>query len=130
MFRTDYIFKWKISLEKHFQKELFKCMEKDGFICYHIPDSTYEYRLLDGIIIDTKWVTHYLELKIIDTYTFNISRFEPSQIAFMNELLKRWTDAYIAVYSLKNKEYVILTYRELLTMFNERWGAKLFTTKK
>jgi hypothetical protein len=129
MVRWDYPIKgnykkWKI--EWWFQKELFSFLEKDGYICYHIPDTTYEYRLLDGICVSPTWDIFFLELKKIELYTFNMSQFEWSQIAFMQALQKRWVESYIGVYSQKTNEYIILTYSSLCEMINDKWWVKLF----
>lgn len=116
----------KGNIEKWFQKELFKCMEKDGYICYHIPDNTYGYRLLDGICVSPNGEVFFLELKKIDLYTFNVSAFEDSQVAFMDELIARWNTPYIGIFSQATNTYIITTWQDVLQQKNEKGGIKLF----
>lgn len=133
MVRSDYSLVGnykKNNIEKWFQKELFSYMKKDGYICYHIPDNTYWYRLLDGICVDPKWNIFFLELKKINTYTFNFAQFEWSQIAFMEELLKRWVESYVAIFSVKMNSYIVSTYSELVKQKNDLQWVKLFTPIK
>lgn len=116
----------KGNIEKWFQKELFKFMEKDGYICYHIPDNTYGYRLLDGICVSPSGIVFFLELKKIDLYTFNVSQFEDSQVAFMDELIARWNTPYIGIFSQATNTYIITTWQDVLQQKNEKGGIKLF----
>lgn len=116
----------KGNIEKWFQKELFKFMEKDGYICYHIPDNTYGYRLLDGICVSPSGIVFFLELKKIDLYTFNVSAFEDSQVAFMDELIARWNTPYIGIFSQATNTYIITTWQDVLQQKNTKGGIKLF----
>lgn len=116
----------KGNIEKWFQKELFKFMEKDWYICYHIPDNTYGYRLLDGICVDPNGTIFFLELKKVDWYTFNVSQFEDSQVAFMDELIARWNTPYIGIFSQATNTYIITTWQDVLQQKNEKGGIKLF----
>lgn len=116
----------KGSIEKWFQKELFSFMEKDGYICYHIPDNTYWYRLLDGICVSPTGEIFFLELKKIELYTFNVSAFEDSQVAFMNELIARGNTPYIGIFSIATNTYIITTWQDVLNKVNEKGGIKFF----
>lgn len=113
-----------------FQKELFSHLKKDGFICYHIEDTSYWYRFLDGICVTPEGFMFALELKIIDKYTFNISQFEDSQIALMDEMIKRGCTPYVGIFSIWNNEYRVLTYQEIIEQQNDKWGIKLFNKIK
>jgi len=129
MVKSDYPIKGnykKGKIEAWFQKELFSFMEKDGYICYHIPDNTYWYRLLDGICISPDGLVFFLELKKIELYTFNVSAFEDSQVAFMNELIARGNTPYIGIFSLATKTYIITTWQDVLNKVNEKGGIKFF----
>lgn len=117
----------KGSIEKWFQKELFSFMEKDGYICYHIPDNTYWYRLLDGICVSPTGEIFFLELKKIELYTFNVSAFEDSQVAFMNELIARGNTPYIGIFSIATNTYIITTWQDVLNKVNEKGGIKFFS---
>ena len=101
-------------------------MEKDGYICYHIPDNTYGYRLLDGICVSPTGEIFFLELKKIELYTFNVSAFEDSQIAFMNELIARGNTPYIGIFSIATNTYIITTWQDVLKNRNEKGGIKFF----
>ena len=63
--------------------------------------------------------------------SFNISKFEESQVVLMLELDKRNKDlCRVWIYSVKNNEYVILRFSEIRNNKNEKWWIKLFWKNK
>ena len=128
---NSYVLRGKYTWSKKeaaFQKELFKHMEKDWFFCYHIEDTSYGFRFLDGLCA-TPWPQWYifgLELKIIDKYTFNVSQFEDSQIALFEDFQWRGIISYIGIFSMEVNKYIVLTYEDILARQNEKGGIKLF----
>jgi len=129
--RTDYPIKgnyksWKV--EKEFMSDIFKLMRADGYYCYHIPDATLSYRLLDGFIIDPKDGKQFLlEFKKTDGYTFNISQFEPSQIALMNTMDRINSPYGVVIFSRKTNTYVLTTLPYIMEHKNEEWWIKFFS---
>jgi len=125
---THYTLKWgykKFKIESWFQSELFRLMRKDGFICFH-PESKYGFCLLDGVIIAPSGKIFLMELKVIDAYTFNMSQFEDSQVALMNELTKRGSPHCVAIYSKKLNQYKVVQYSELVEQQNEKGWVLIF----
>ena len=100
-------------------------MRNDGFICFH-PESKYGFCLLDWVIIDPNGLIFLMELKVIDAYTFNMSQFEPSQVALMNELTKRNAPHCVAIYSKKLNQYKIVYYKDLVEQQNDKWWVLIF----
>lgn len=118
--------KWHI--EKDFQKDIFTHLRKLGWIAYHVPDVWLGTKFLDGILISPIGDTVYLEFKKTDGYTFNLSQFEPSQIALLTKLESRPNaEVYIPIYSKKTQTYVVHTFTELKAMSNEVGGCKVFS---
>lgn len=125
--RKTHLYK-KGHIEKDFQRDFFDQLEKLNWICYHVPDIGMSDKFLDGILVDPEWRVIFIEFKQILADTFNVSKFEDSQVILLGKLARRpLSEAYVAVYSQKHKDYAITTFRELATQKNDKWGVKLFT---
>jgi len=69
----------------------------------------------------------FIEFKAIPWKTFNISRFEPSQIILLKELEERNKElAKIFIYSKSANDYVDIYFSDIWDNKNEKWGVKLF----
>lgn len=117
--------KWHI--EKDFQSDIFSALRKKNWICYKIADIGLGTKFLDGICISPEWHTVFLEFKKIELYTFNLSQFEPSQVALLTKL---WTrpnvEVYVPIFSKGKWEYKVFTFAELKELANDKWGCKIF----
>lgn len=129
MIRNDYPIKWnykKWNIEKGFMAEISKFLRADGYFCYHVPDATVSYRLLDLVCISPKWDIILVEFKKINLYTFNMSQFEPSQIGLLNFMERVHAKHAIVIYSQETNTYVVTSYSDIRQGINEKNGIKLF----
>ena len=117
--------KWHI--EKGFQAEIFSYLRNREYFCFHVPDTTISYRLLDAYIIDPEWNQFLIEFKKTDWYTFSMNQFEWSQIELLDLMEKRWALSYIMIYSQKTNTYWCGKYSYLKSNANSKWWIKLFT---
>lgn len=120
--------KWHI--EKDFEADIFSHLRSIWYFCKHIPDIGFNTKLLDGIIVDLEWKTFYIEFKITNWCTFNMSQFEESQINFLEMLMKRAGEAWVMIFSVKTNTYWIGTYEHLKSQSNSAWWIKLFLWTK
>lgn len=129
MIRSDYPIKGnykKGNIEKGFMAEVSKFLRADWYFCYHVPDATVSYRLLDLVCISPKWDIILVEFKKINLYTFNMSQFEPSQIGLLNFMERVWAPHAIAIYSQATNSYVVTSYWYIRKNINDKNGIKLF----
>ncbi len=124
--------KWnykKGHIEKWFEAEVFKYLRVRDYHCYHIQDIGLGTRFLDWIIIKPNGEVFFIEFKKTDGYSYNISQFEPSQIYLLELMAKRWTEAYIMIYSQKTNTHVVTTYSYIKANINDKGWIKLFSIK-
>jgi len=118
--------KWRI--EKDFQKEIVKNLEKEWYITFHPTDIGYLDKFLDLHFISPVWDIWWIEFKKIEKDSFNVKDFEDSQIFLLPKLEK--IDSSIAkvfIYSVKHNDYKIFNFSELWLNKNDKWGVKIFT---
>lgn len=114
-------------IEKDFQGEVFTSLRKLWWYCFHVPDVGYSTKLLDGIIVTTQGNIFLIEFKKTDGYTFNMQKFEPSQIFFLEYCMNVGAEAYVMVYSQKTQTYWVGDYKFLKENQNDVGGVKIFT---
>ena len=117
--------KWGI--EKDFQRDIFKSLNKLWWITYHPADVWLNTKFLDWITVTPLGETVFIEFKKIQWYTFNFSQFEPTQIKLFSQFLSRpKVEAYIMIFSIATWQYKVCTYKELLEVRDEKDWCKLF----
>ena len=116
---------WKI--EKMFEAEIMKKLRAEWFITFHPQDVWLAGKFLDCHIVSPEWNLHWIEFKKIQWATFNISKFEQSQIFLLRELDKRNPDvARVYIYSVKARDYKVFTFTELWEAKNSKGWIKIF----
>jgi len=119
---TKYVLKWNYTLEKQFQTDYLKALRNDWYVTYRIQDVGLWYRFLDSFAIDPWGVTTFIEFKIIDNQTFNVSHFEMSQIKLLHDLdLRNMDTATVAIWSKKFNTYRLLNFSEIWNWKNDKW---------
>lgn len=122
--------KWgypKWSPENWFQKEVMEYLRMRGWFVYHIEDTSWQSRLLDVYAVTPDGVELFMELKVTDWFTFNLSRFETDQVKFLLLREKYNLPAYVMIFSKRTNTHVLTTYRELVSAANDKNGVKLFS---
>lgn len=113
--------------EKWFESEIFRNLRKLWYICYHPQDVGLAYKFLDWIIVSPEWDIGFIEFKKVEWSSYNISKFEESQIILLKELDRRNPDiARVFIYSVVHNDYKIFTFTELWKMKNSNGGIKIF----
>lgn len=120
--------KWNYRLEKEFQWALNKELKARWDFVYKFPDTWYAQKPYDMIFIDCQdWITRHCELKIIKWATININKLEPQQHFYLNFISNIKEDiALVIVWSQKYCDYKVLTYREFMSMKDEKGSVKLW----
>lgn len=122
--------KWnypKWSPENWFQKEIMGELKDRWWFVYHIEDTSWQSRLLDIYAITPDGKELWMELKVIDIFTFNLSRFETDQVKFMLRREKFNLPTYVMIFSKRTNTYVLTTYRELVEKADKKNWIKLFS---
>lgn len=122
--------KWnypKWSPENWFQREIMENLTMHWWFVYHIEDTSWQSRLLDLYLVSPNGEEMFAELKVIDKYTFNLSRFETSQVKFMLLREKYNLPTYVMIFSKRTNTYVVTTYKDLVDRADNRNWIKLFS---
>lgn len=94
-------------------------------IVHKITDASLGYKYFDGVWFDNNGKQFTNEYKIIDWHTFNISKFEDSQILLLRDIYSKWWSVNIIVYSKKENKYTRIDWDEFMQKKNEKWWMKL-----
>jgi hypothetical protein len=90
-------------------------------VTYKIADVGFGYKFLDSFVIDRFGRVEFVEFKIVDGESFNVSKFEQSQVSLLHELDKRDpTLAKVAIWSKKRNDYVLLGFSEIWKNKNDK----------
>lgn len=123
----DLPIKWWYTLEKWFEREMLSLLRQKWYICFKPQDVWLASKFLDIHFITNNWWVHWLELKKITGNTFNVKKFEDSQVILLRELEKRNSEiARVWVYSIKHNSYKILRFSEIWDNKNEKGWVKIF----
>lgn len=117
----------KGSIEKWFEKELMTRLRADNYICFHPQDVGMANKYLDVHFTTPKGMPHWIELKQISWYTFNVKKFEEDQVYLLRELERRNPEiARVWIYSVRLNQYKVLKFSEIWKAQNEKWWVKIF----
>ena len=117
--------KWKI--EKWFEAEIMKNLRWEWYICFHPQDIGLAWKFLDCHFITPEWDLWWIEFKKIEVDSFNVKQFEDNQVILLRELEKRNPDiARVFIYSVKNNDYISLSFSTIWDNKNEKWWIKLW----
>jgi hypothetical protein len=115
------------NVEKQFQKDIASHLTLLWYKRFHVPDIWLWTKLLDEVVFAPDGRIYCIEFKQVDWYTFNLSKFEPSQIILLEYMMRHNNPCYIMIYSQKTGTYWVGTYRYLKESQNEKWWIHLFT---
>lgn len=97
-----------------------------------MSDMSADKKPCDCFYVDEIGRTYFMELKIIDGYTFNINKMQPQQVEFLSKLSK--TDKFsqrslplLLVYSKKCHEWKCLEWIEIEKELLENGSVKVFS---
>jgi len=124
-----YQLKWGYKTEKEFQRDYLKALKNDGFWTYRRQDIGPSCKFLDSECWDKQWNCTQIEFKKIPGDTFNVWKFEHSQVRILKDLDSRklWI-AYVIIWSVKRNDYKILTFTEIWEGKNKMGGYKVFNS--
>jgi len=113
--------------EKEFQRDYLKALRDDWYLTYRRQDVWLSYKFLDSECWDKQWNCTQIEFKKIPGDTFNVWKFEHSQVLILKDLddRKLWI-AYVIIWSIKRNDYKILTFTEIWGWKNKVGGYKVF----